>query len=427
MKNSIAFILLSAALLTYGGECHAQFLKKLGESIEKVSKQVDEVLKTETTTSASTPADDSPKMTLSTPHKNLQVKVIGVARSGEGVVLEFTITNVGDNIKDYRLSAYGSGNAEAYDNLGNQCRIDILFGKSESWHGGTAGGSLPNNVPVKIRVLLSRFSSQATSFSQIRIGGEAWDHGMTDRPDGSFIFKNVPIEEKVEQEVVIPVKEEEKTQVTAISQIADNVAAVEEQPAPQDYTLSKDQMNGWNAEGLLGKVKSVKYSTGRQIFFNTVGNPVKIINGEYIRTRSYTTSNLTKNSDNLKITYEKNTRKIQDYDTMLNQCGFSELHTFDHLGRVAGKQLREECSGNYEEQYMYNGTADKFPSITKGSEYWESGDWAVTRTYQYTEFDNNGNWTKRKVSEVAISSDYDTEKKSTETKSYVETATYVYY
>lgn len=414
MKKIILFTLLSAIFLANSDKCQAQFLKKLVKGIENVSKKLDETLGTTTSAAPS-------GITVSSPHRNLQVNVLGAEMSGDNYILEFTITNKGENIKEYRM--YRS--TDVYDNLGTQCHAEIILGNDQSSFGSAAGGSLLNDTPVKVRVVLSGFSSNATSFSQIRIKGDTWDHGYANRPDGDFVFKNLPIIREQEQEVVIPVK----PQVTATNQIVDNTPAVVTQLAPveTDYTLSKDQMNGWKAEGLLGKVQSVKYSTGRQVFFNTVGNPSKIINGKEIVTRTYTTSNPAKNSANLKITYGKNTRQIQDYYGILDQCGLFELYTFDNLGRIAGKQLREECSGNYEEKYIYNGTADRFPAIAKGSEYWETGDWAVTRTYQYMEFDNNGNWTKRKVSEVAVSTDYDTEEKTSETKNYVETATYVYY
>lgn len=418
MKKIILFMLLSAIFFTNSDKCHAQFLKKLAKGIENVSKKLDETLGT---TASAAPSG----MTVSSPHKDLKVNVLNATYNGDEFLLEFTITNMGADIKGYCLMDGNSEKTIAFDNLGNQCSATLLFGNARSKNKGYAENTLFNGIPVKVVVTLTKYGADATSFSQIKIGAgtDIWNVA------NFFVFKNVPIIKEQEQEVVIPVKEAEKPQAAEINKIEEKTPAVETQTAPvvEDYTLSKDQMNGWKAEGLLGKVQSVKYSTGKQVFFNTVGNPSKIINGKEIVTRTYTASNPAKNSANLKITYGKNTRQIQDYYGILDQCGLSELYTFDNLGRIAGKQLREECSGNYEEKYIYNGTADRFPAIAKGSEYWETGDWAVTRTYQYMEFDNNGNWTKRKVNEVAVSTDYDTEEKTSETKNYVETATYVYY
>ncbi|MDH6353710.1 hypothetical protein M2132_000027 [Dysgonomonas sp. PH5-45] len=189
-KQKIAFILLSVVLLAYSGDCHAQFLDKLAKSLEKTVKQVDKILGT-----VELSGSDS-KMSYSTPHKNIQMNWVGATMSGDYYVLEFTITNKGEDIGSYRLGGY-----EAYDNLGNKCRIDIIFAGTESKHSGNASGRLLNNTPSKVKVLLSRFSSKATSFTQVRLVGKAWDSGYIDKPNGYFIFKNVPIVREQEQEV----------------------------------------------------------------------------------------------------------------------------------------------------------------------------------------------------------------------------------
>ncbi|MFT4070378.1 MAG: hypothetical protein QM654_00475 [Dysgonamonadaceae bacterium] len=422
MKKTITFILFSIALFVCSNGCHAQFLKKLGKSIEKVSKQVDDALKTDEPANTSSAEINHSKIAVSTPHRNLLVNLIGAEMSGDKYVLEFTITNKGENIKDYRLedcSGLGCGDTEVYDNLGNKCRVDIAF-----------GSRLPDNTPVKVRAIISQFSSKATYFSRIKIKGETWDHGYSNRPDGFFIFKNVPIIRQKEQEVVVPTKDVKNVQAAETKPATSNTpAATETQRAPveADYTLSKEQMTGWKAERLLGRVQSVKYSTGKQVFFNTLGNPSKIINGKDVETRSYTTSNPVKNSDKLKLTYRKNTREIQDYYEIKEGCGHGESYTFNRQGKVISSWNKQGCSDIYNEKYIYNKTSDNFPSIIEGENFWESGSWTVTRTYQYLEFDKNGNWTKRKVKEVAISTDFETEKKTSETKNYIETAVYVYY
>lgn len=208
MKKVLISILLLAVLFINNEGCHAQFLKKLAKGIENASKQVDKVLGTEEIINTGNAEINGSKITVTTPHRNLQVNILGAEMSGDNYILEFTITNRGENIKDYRLTGCfgGCGNTKAYDNLGNECRVDIVFSTSESWHGGTAGSSLLNDTPAKVKVILSRFSSKATSFSQIRIKGEAWDHGYTNRPNGDFVFKNIPIIKNEEVEVAIPAK-----------------------------------------------------------------------------------------------------------------------------------------------------------------------------------------------------------------------------
>jgi hypothetical protein len=87
--------------------------------------------------------------------------------------------------------------------------------------------------------------------------------------------------------------------------------------------------------------------------------------------------------------------------------------------------VKEGCSGGNEEKYVYKGTADNFPSAITDESIWESVNYEIIQTCQYMEFDNNGNWSKRKVNEVSKKSDDDEE--SSETRNYIETATYVCY
>lgn len=424
MKKTITLILLSAALFGFSEKCQAQFLKKLGKSIEKVSKEVDKVLGTEESERSNNTQDNTAEIAITTPHKNLKVDILSAVSNGDEFLLEFTITNTGDDIKGYCLMDGNSDKTIAFDNLGNQCSVTLLFGNVRSKNNGHAENTLLNGVPVKVIATITKFGPNATSFSQVKIGAgtDIW------KIANHFVFKNIPIIK--EQEVVIPSRETEKPQATEKEELIDSTLSTTtspEQIEQQDYILSKDQMNGWKAEGLLGKIQSVKYSTGKQIFFNTLGNPSKIINGKDVVTRSYTTSNPVENSNKLKLSYGKNKREIQNYYEIKDGCGYGESYTFNSQGKVIAHWLKQGCSDIYEEKYIYNGTADSFPSMIKGENSWESGNWEVTKTYEYMEFDDNGNWTKRKVNEVAITTDYETDDKSTETKSYVETATYIYY
>ncbi|WP_163274302.1 hypothetical protein [Dysgonomonas sp. 511] len=235
MKKTITFILLLAVLFTYSGECSAQFLKILEKSIENASKQVDRFLGSEESANTNNAETNSSKITVSSPHRNLKVNIIGAEMSGENYILEFTITNKGENIRDYRMDR----STNVYDNLGTQCRAEIIIGNSQSSLGSSAGGSLLNDTPMKVRVVLSGFSSKATSFTQIRIKGEAWDYGYNNRPDGDFVFKNVPIIKNEEVEVVIPVKkadtpvEEKRTsQLITEKPISQNVGYEQKEVLP---------------------------------------------------------------------------------------------------------------------------------------------------------------------------------------------------
>lgn len=204
----------------------------------------------------------------------------------------------------------------------------------------------------------------------------------------------------------------------------------------QAQTLTKAQMTGWKAEGIQGKVKSVTYSTKKQLFFNTLGNMTKMISGDYTRVMNYTTQKLTKNSDKLRIVYGKNTRTIHDYYGSMNDGGYEEAYTFDKFGRVI---RMDELEGYAPTAYIYtyNSDADKFPSKVT----WSGGEggvvWEGSYEYEYLSFDKAGNWTKRNVKLTTVSkesADYDEVKQEeifsnvqSDTKNYVETAIYVYY
>ena len=205
--------------------------------------------------------------------------------------------------------------------------------------------------------------------------------------------------------------------------------------ANRAQTLSKSQMTGWKAAGLFGEVKSVKYSTKEQVFFNTVGNPTKIVSsGGYVETRAYTTRQPSQHNDRLKITYGKNTRQVQDYINITEGGdGINDFFTFDNLGRII---IFEETQryDTVTEEYEYNSNADKFPSAMKKSADFLEGSFEETQNYEYLTFDKVGNWTKRKVTKETkyIASDYaDTgqvdETPSIQTEEYIETATYTYY
>lgn len=207
--KTIVSILLFVVLFLFGGTCHAQFLKKLGKGIEKTAKAIDNVLGTDDSESTSNVEVNGSKITCSTPHKNIRVKLLSAEMAGNNFIVEFIITNTGQDIKDYRISGCSSGgcsHTQAFDNVGNQCGVNVIFGASESWHGGTAGSSLLTDSPIKVRVILGRFSSKATSISQLRLKGVNHDYQATYAEEGYFIFKNIPIERSQEEEISIPTK-----------------------------------------------------------------------------------------------------------------------------------------------------------------------------------------------------------------------------
>lgn len=254
MKKTITFILLSVALFAFSGKCHAQFLKKLGKSIEKVSKEVDKALGTEQSASSNNTQDNTAKITVTTPHKNLKVNVLSAVSNGSEFLLEFTITNLGEDIKGYCLMDGNSDKTIAFDNLGNQCSATLLFGNVRSKNNGYAENTLLNGVPIKVVVTITKFGTNATSFSQIKIGAgtDTW------KIANHFVFKNVPIIKEQEQEIVIPVKEV-NTDSTVNNNILPQATTEKQELQRVNIPKTKFGMKYWN------QTERNKYVKGRRI------------------------------------------------------------------------------------------------------------------------------------------------------------------
>lgn len=180
--------------------------------------------------------------------------------------------------------------------------------------------------------------------------------------------------------------------------------------------------------GLYGRVKSVtsKDYEGNNVtmIFNEYGN---IINDGY---NEYTFSSPTEYSCGIigpfKISCEGNIRKEEDIKGIEGTAEYE----FDKKGRV----VRHKISSMHfeEEKFIYEGKG-KHPiqSMTEFGD--EVGTYITTNKYSYVEFDEQGNWIKRKVNSSWENEEYlhdenDTSEKSTGTKpEYMETRSITYY
>jgi hypothetical protein len=192
-KSLLLFVALALLSTAHSGDMQAQgFLKKLNKALDKVDNAVNKALdKVDTPTEVSKQTEVAGStVTYSTPHKLLQVNLLGAEMSGNNYVMEFTITNNGEDIETYRLEGNYQG-SKAYDNLGNECDIQVIFGQGYSISGAAAQNTLLSGVPAKVKVALSGFGSKATSFAQVRI--KAYAYGGTFKPNGDFRVNNLPI------------------------------------------------------------------------------------------------------------------------------------------------------------------------------------------------------------------------------------------
>jgi hypothetical protein len=126
---------------------------------------------------------------IETPSRRMEVQLINteLIANGEQFLVEFLLTNHGQNIASYYLGHTHWKACEAYDNLGNRTtNIKVYIGDREE-----NSFSVPQNTPVKIKVIISGVNSKATSFSNISITADCV--GNCEGIAGSYVFKNISI------------------------------------------------------------------------------------------------------------------------------------------------------------------------------------------------------------------------------------------
>jgi hypothetical protein len=227
MKKASIIILLLSSFIFITDDISAQsFWKKLGKNLEKAGKEVLEAV-TEPEAEAETKSQNNdnkieeapaiatantanvmPAMsgiTISTPHRNLVLKLNDIQLSDRDLILDLTLTNMGEDIKEYYL--YGTSSmhdVKVFDNLGNECKMAISFGNYNGAWGGNVHNTLLSDVPVKIRLTVSGLSSRASSLSLIRLFGEPSTSASPFPCKGSFILKNIPIGDRTPSSAITP-------------------------------------------------------------------------------------------------------------------------------------------------------------------------------------------------------------------------------
>lgn len=190
--------------------------------------------------------------------------------------------------------------------------------------------------------------------------------------------------------------------------------------------------NEWNVLGLQGRVKSVVYSSGRQINFRLDGFFYKYVHRpDYVQTRTFLGSKSFREDSE----YGNDTWNIfvtPDSLAYTTVEGIDITHSFDDYGRI--REIDEVSYSPSSRKFFYLSDDDTFPAKETISSGWEEGGSDITYLYEYIATDDKGNWTKRKVTVSEISYEYayvnDKEvRKDTKSqpRTYIETATIVYY
>jgi len=220
------------------------------------------------------------------------------------------------------------------------------------------------------------------------------------------------------EEIATQEEQETDAQVQQETQSETNESVA---PAP----LAERNLNGltdWDVMGLKGRVRSIKYSTGKLINFRPDG--FHTYDRQFITTKKFQVGG--RDGYKWDITMTSDTLIFTGIEGMY----FS--HSFDKYRRIT-----DETEATYDPQttkYSYKSDAEPFPCKKVTTSYWEEGGTEYTYEYEYMETDAKGNWTKRKVTETEKTITYEyvgNEEKMKETvapaKTYIETAMITYY
>ena len=173
--------------------------------------------------------------------------------------------------------------------------------------------------------------------------------------------------------------------------------------------------------GLYGDVKTVT-TNEHTVIFDEYGNVVS--DGNSYTYQSPTQYKINNVIGSFRIICEDNIRREEDE----NGIELGTEYEFDKRGRVVRRRYTENIMP-IEETYSYEGR-DKYPSEMKHTESYEDGQDIYTCQYSYLEFDEQGNWTKRKVNRtwrIVMYSDGEDEISTKTDPEFVETRAITYF
>lgn len=165
-------------------------------------------------------------------------------------------------------------------------------------------------------------------------------------------------------------------------------------------------MSGWKCYGLYGRVKSVKYTTGNCIEFNTDGNWTKrtiIYDGteEHTEDRIYQSliEYIVEEGEyktKYEIEYCKNARieKVFGENIDTPETAYQRF-LFDKQKRLA--KFEDVYMSTFSEEYKYTNDTSPFPAsmVSEGGNC--SSSYTTIHNYKYSATDNKGNWTERTI------------------------------
>lgn len=129
-----------------------------------------------------------------TPHKLMRVESVTCYRTAEGVRMSFAIRNMGTELTSYGIKVINN-----FDPRGREYDYVMNFGKAGSSSRQMLHYTLPYDIPITITIEFPGEWDGVDRIAQVKFAGLC-THRKRNRekynPTGSFLFRNVPIEEQ---------------------------------------------------------------------------------------------------------------------------------------------------------------------------------------------------------------------------------------
>lgn len=164
--------------------------KKKDKSADEVKAEVVETASEADEVSASSRPERVTGLKIVTNHPDLEIKLKRCQVSGKTCVIDFVMTNYGNDTKIDLYGSSSSDNSTAFDDEGNEYEFAVQAtnsGLTYNW----INPEILTDVPIKCRIQIEGVASSATMFKRIMLAARCDALGLySSKP---IMFYNVPI------------------------------------------------------------------------------------------------------------------------------------------------------------------------------------------------------------------------------------------
>lgn len=139
--------------------------------------------------SASSRPEQVTGLKIVTNHPDLEIKLKRCQVSGKTCVIDFIMTNYGNDTKIQLIGSQWSNESTAFDDEGNEYRFAVQA--TNSGLGGDVMVDILTDVPIKCRIQIEGVASSASVFKRIKLSTDCRVLGLNQNKP--IMFYNVPI------------------------------------------------------------------------------------------------------------------------------------------------------------------------------------------------------------------------------------------